>query len=193
MPRRCHPERQPAANTAWQRTRREVCPSIDLRRCEQLSKESSDPERLRLAGHASATTLWLSLALLGLTAAVYAPVRHHAFLNYDDNDYVTENAHVKAGLSRDSIVWAWTEPHSATWHPLTTLSHLLDCQLFGLHPGPPHVVNVVLHALSTLLLFGVLARMTGAAVAQRLRRRAVCASTPCTSNRSPGLRNARMS
>src|SRR4029077_14246678 len=108
----------------------------------------------------AATNLWISLALLGLTAALYAPVRHHAFLNYDDNDYVTANPHVTAGLSRDSIVWAWTEPHSATWHPLTTLSHLLDCQLFGLDPGPPHMVNVALHALSTLLLFGVLVRMT---------------------------------
>jgi len=103
---------------------------------------------------------WLCLALLGLTIAVYAPVRHHDFLNYDDNDYVTENPHVTAGLTRDSIVWAWTQPHSATWHPLTTLSHLLDCQLFGTEPGPPHLVNVALHALNTLLLFGVLVRMT---------------------------------
>jgi protein O-mannosyl-transferase len=105
--------------------------------------------------------VWLGLALVGLIAVVYAPVRHHAFLNYDDNEYVTDNPHVTAGLTRDSFVWAWTQPHSATWHPLTTLSHLLDCQLFGLTPGPPHVANVLLHASSTLLLFGLLVRMTG--------------------------------
>ena len=129
----------------------------------------SDPadassRRTRSAGpprhRSGALNVWLALALLGLTAAAYAPVRHHAFLNYDDNEYVTDNPHVTAGLTRDSFVWAWTEPHSATWHPLTTLSHLVDCQLFGLDPGPPHVVNAVLHALSTILLFGVLVRMT---------------------------------
>jgi tetratricopeptide (TPR) repeat protein len=107
-----------------------------------------------------ATTLWIGLALFGLIAAVYAPVRHHAFLNYDDNEYVTENPHVTVGLTRDSFMWAWTSPHSATWHPLTTLSHLLDCQLFGLEPGAPHVVNAVVHALSGVLLFLVFARMT---------------------------------
>ena len=109
------------------------------------------------------TNLWLCLALTALTTAVYAPIRHHAFLNYDDNEYVTENPHVTGGLSRESIVWAWTQAHSATWHPLTTLTHLLDCELFGLDPGPPHVVNGALHVVSTLLLFGVLVRMTGQA------------------------------
>lgn len=105
--------------------------------------------------------LWLSLALLLLTAAVYAPVRHYAFLNYDDEEYVTENSHVNVGLTRDSFVWAWTGVHQATWHPLTTLTHMLDCQLFGLNAGPHHLGNVILHVLNTLLLFGVLARMTG--------------------------------
>jgi tetratricopeptide (TPR) repeat protein len=104
--------------------------------------------------------VWLSLGLLLLTAAVYAPVRHYAFLNYDDQEYVTENSHVNVGLTRDSIVWAWTGVHQATWHPLTTLSHMLDCQLFGLNAGPHHLGNVILHALNTLLLFGLLARLT---------------------------------
>jgi tetratricopeptide (TPR) repeat protein len=103
---------------------------------------------------------WLCVALLLATAAVYAPVRHFGFLNYDDEEYVTENAHVTAGLTRDGFVWAWTGVHQATWHPLTTLSHMLDCQLFGLNAGPHHLGNVVLHALNTLLLFGLLARLT---------------------------------
>jgi tetratricopeptide (TPR) repeat protein len=98
--------------------------------------------------------------LVLLTAAVYAPVGYAAFLSYDDIDYVVDNPYVNAGLTRDGLVWAWTGVHQATWHPLTSLSHMLDCQLFGLNPGPQHLGNVVLHLLNTLLLFGVLARMT---------------------------------
>jgi tetratricopeptide (TPR) repeat protein len=100
------------------------------------------------------------LALVLVTAAVYAPVRHHAFLSYDDVDYVVDNPHVTAGLTRDGLIWAWTGVHQATWHPLSTLSHMLDCQLFGLDAGWHHLGNVVLHVLNTLLLFAVFARMT---------------------------------
>jgi len=103
----------------------------------------------------------LAVALALLTAVVYTPVRHNAFLSYDDVEYVVDNPHVNAGLTRDGWVWAWTGVHSATWHPLTTLSHMLDCQLFGLRPGPHHLVNVLLHVFNTVLLFGVFARMTG--------------------------------
>lgn len=104
--------------------------------------------------------LWLSLALLVLTAAVYAPVRHYPFLNYDDADYVTEKPLVAAGLTRAGFVWAWTGTHVGNWHPLTSVSHMLDCQLFGLNPGPHHLINLLLHLLSTLLLFGFLSRAT---------------------------------
>jgi tetratricopeptide (TPR) repeat protein len=106
------------------------------------------------------TNLWITLALILLTAGLYAPVRHYGFLSYDDPAYVTQNPLVKAGLTRDGIVWAWTGVHQATWHPLTTLSHMLDCQLFGLDPGAHHLVNLLLHILNTVLLFGFLARTT---------------------------------
>ena len=104
---------------------------------------------------------WLALGLLVLTAAVYAPVRHYGFINLDDPVYVTHNRHVRAGLSLDGIVWAFTAPHAATWHPLTSVSHMLDCTLFGMNPGAHHLTNVALHVLNTLLLFGLLVRTTG--------------------------------
>jgi len=95
-----------------------------------------------------------------ITAAVYAPVHNHDFLSYDDMEYVVDNPHVNAGFTKDGLVWAWTSVHQATWHPLASLSHIVDCQLFGVQPGPQHLGNVLLHVLNTLLLFGVLVRMT---------------------------------
>ena len=94
--------------------------------------------------------------------AVYWPVLNHEFVKYDDDKYVTENPNVKRGITRESLVWAFTTPHFHMWHPLTSLSHLLDCQLFGLDPTGHHLNNLLLHIASTLLLFGLLKRMTGA-------------------------------
>ncbi len=98
--------------------------------------------------------------LLFVTAVVYAPVRSHQFLNFDDNAYVTENSHVRAGLTWDGVVWAFTSPHGATWHPLTGLSHMLDCQLWGLDAGKHLRTNVILHLGATLLLLLWLYRAT---------------------------------
>jgi len=109
-----------------------------------------------------AADLAVAAALLLVTLALYAPVRHHAFLNYDDNEYVTENPRVRAGLTRTGVAWALTGVHQATWHPLTSLTHLLDVQLFGLDAGTHLLVNVVLHALATVVLFLVLRSATGA-------------------------------
>ena len=100
--------------------------------------------------------------LILVTLVVYWPVLKCEFVKYDDDKYVTENPHVKRGISRQSVVWAFTTPHSHMWHPLTSLSHLLDCQLFGLEPAWHHLTNLLLHIGSTLLLFGILKRMTGA-------------------------------
>jgi tetratricopeptide (TPR) repeat protein len=105
-----------------------------------------------------AVCLLLAIATLGL----YWPVTRHEFVNYDDTDYVTQNAHVQAGLSSRSIAWVWTSDVARNWHPLTMLSHMLDCQLFGLRPGWHHFTNVLFHVANTLLLFLLLQRMTGA-------------------------------
>jgi tetratricopeptide (TPR) repeat protein len=107
--------------------------------------------------------VWLLAALLALvTIGLYWPATSHDFVNYDDNLYVTENPHVQGGLSWEGIKWAFVNPVNSNWHPLTVLSHMLDCQLFGLNPWGHHLTSVLLHALNTVLVFVLLQRLTGA-------------------------------
>jgi protein O-mannosyl-transferase len=100
--------------------------------------------------------------LLVLTLAVYSQVWRFEFVNFDDPAYVTQNNHVRAGLTWDGVVWAAKSLEAANWLPLTWLSHMTDVQLFGLRPGWHHWTNVLLHAGATLLLYAALKRMTGA-------------------------------
>jgi len=105
---------------------------------------------------------WVSLALIAVNLIVYASVWHDDFVNYDDYQYVSENADVSGGLTWHGVAWAFTTGAAANWHPLTWLSHMLDVQLYGLNPGAHHLTNLLLHIANTLLLFGLLHRMTGA-------------------------------
>jgi protein O-mannosyl-transferase len=105
--------------------------------------------------------LAIAFVLLVITWSVFGQARHHQFVNYDDPLYVLENPHINAGLSWRSAGWAFTHVHSQNWHPLTSISHMLDVQLFGLEPGWHHCVNVLLHSLAAVLLFLVLEQMTG--------------------------------
>ncbi|MBI5440977.1 MAG: tetratricopeptide repeat protein [Deltaproteobacteria bacterium] len=100
--------------------------------------------------------------LLALTIAVYARTAHHGFLNLDDPAYVTENPRVNRGLTAENVVWAFTGTAAANWHPVTWLSHMADVELFGVRPGPHHLVNVAIHVLCSLLLYRLLAELTGA-------------------------------
>jgi protein O-mannosyl-transferase len=104
----------------------------------------------------------ICLCLAGVIAAVYWPIRHFEFTNYDDSGYVSQNPQVQRGLTLQGLVWAFTTNTEGNWHPLTWLSHMLDCQLFGLNAGAHHLVNVLFHIANALLLFGVLRRMTAA-------------------------------
>jgi tetratricopeptide (TPR) repeat protein len=104
----------------------------------------------------------LAVLLVLATLAVYAPVTRFEFVDYDDRDYVAENVHVRAGLTRQTVGWALTARVVSHWHPLTMLSHALDWTVFGGWAGGHHATNVVLHALNVLLLFALLARTTGA-------------------------------
>jgi tetratricopeptide (TPR) repeat protein len=106
--------------------------------------------------------LLISLALIVLNVIVYAQVWRHDFVSFDDPQYMTENVHVKAGLTWSGVRWALTTGEAGNWHPLAWISHMLDVQLFGVQAGPQHVTNLVLHIANSLLLFGVLWRMTGA-------------------------------
>ncbi len=99
-------------------------------------------------------------ALIAITWAVFGRTLGHGFVNFDDPIYVSENDHVRAGLNWSGVTWAFTHIHSHNWHPLTTISHMLDCQLFGLKPGAHHFVNVLLHSATAVLLFFLLAQFT---------------------------------
>ncbi|UCF43904.1 MAG: tetratricopeptide repeat protein [Planctomycetota bacterium] len=105
--------------------------------------------------------LLIYIALAAGTFAAFEPALHNDFVGYDDPYYVTDNPNVNVGLTRKSIAYALTAAHGAIWNPVTTLSHMLDCQLFGLNPFWHHLTSLLFHVASTLLLFGILKRMTG--------------------------------
>ena len=93
------------------------------------------------------------LFLVISTLSVYWQVYNYDFINFDDNDYIYDNRHVQAGLTLESIAWAFTTNHASNWHPLTWLSHMLDYQFYGLNPGRHHLTNLLFHIANTLLLF----------------------------------------
>jgi Flp pilus assembly protein TadD len=135
-----------ASRTKRERTGREVQPSV--------------PPVAR--GPTTLWTGWIYILLAVLTIGTYAQVFTHDFVIDDDPDYITENSHVQAGLTWEGAEWAFTSGYAANWHPLTWLSHMLDWQLFGARAGWHHMMSVLIHAISVLLLFRVLRRMTGA-------------------------------
>jgi tetratricopeptide (TPR) repeat protein len=104
---------------------------------------------------------FIGLLLVLLTLAVYLPVRQHGFAAIDDTDYVTENRVVQSGLTWVGVRWAFVNLAAGFWQPLTWLSHMLDCEWFGLNPAGHHLVNLLWHLVNTVLLLAVLRRMTG--------------------------------
>lgn len=105
----------------------------------------------------------LSAVLLIIPSLLFRPVLHHDFLRlWDDDAYVIDNAHVRTGLTLSNTRWAFTSFEQSNWHPVAWLSHMLDCQWFGLNPGAQHGVNVLLHVANALLLFWLLCKATGA-------------------------------
>jgi tetratricopeptide (TPR) repeat protein len=108
------------------------------------------------------SNLWIYAGLALAIFLAYLPVKTFDFVNFDDPDYVSGNAHVRQGLTPDGIAWALKSTEAANWFPVTRLSHLVDVQLFGLDAGWHHLVNVLVHAAATLLLFAFLYRATSA-------------------------------
>ena len=109
---------------------------------------------------------WKQMAILSgvlvlATVAVYWRVNGFPFVNYDDTIYVTQNSQVQAGLTAETVRWSFTTYNVGTWHPLTWMSHALDCQLFEVDPAGPHDVNLLLHVINAVLLLWVLQRATG--------------------------------
>jgi tetratricopeptide (TPR) repeat protein len=102
------------------------------------------------------------VALAAVTLLVYLPVLRNGFVNYDDPDYITNNPHVKAGLTWSGIVWAFQSSEASNWHPLTWISNMADCQLFGLNPAGHHLTSLLFHTANAVLLFVLLNQLTGA-------------------------------
>jgi len=107
-------------------------------------------------------TFGICVCLAVLTWIVFGQTLWHDFINYDDPRYVYENSKITSGLTLSGIAWAFTHIHSMNWHPLTTISHMLDCQLYGLKAGWHHSTNVLLHSIAALLLFLAFQQMTRA-------------------------------
>jgi tetratricopeptide (TPR) repeat protein len=116
----------------------------------------------RLQNAAMSRPRLTALLLALVTLLVYLPVTRDGFVNFDDQVYVTENRDVQNGLTWAGVKWAFTTWHASNWHPLTWLSHMTDCELFGLNPGAHHYVNVLFHTANVVLLFVLLLRLTGA-------------------------------
>ncbi len=106
-------------------------------------------------------TLFLCVGLTALVVAAFWRVLFCDFLIYDDWEYVVTNDMVRRGLTAESVAWAFTKFHSSNWHPLTWISHMADVQCYGLRPLGHHLTNLILHTVNTLLLFGLLRRLTG--------------------------------
>jgi protein O-mannosyl-transferase len=129
---------------------------------------SADGRRTPLTGSSAGnkaaekrTALGIALLLAIVTAVAWSGVFRNDFVHYDDDIYVTENIHVRQGLSWDNVRWAFTAMYANNWHPLTWLSHMLDVKLFGLDPAGHHFMNLLFHILAALLLFGFLRSATG--------------------------------
>src|ERR1051326_2017148 len=103
----------------------------------------------------------ICLLLAILTWAAFWPVLHNGFVNYDDPEYVTENPHVQTGLTAANVRWAFSSQHGGNWHPLTSISHMLDVQLFGLKASWHHLINLLFHTANVILLYLLLERLTG--------------------------------
>ena len=106
--------------------------------------------------------LAICIFLVAIVWAVFGQTRGHDFINYDDDLYVYDNPQVMSGITLPGMKWAFTGSHAQNWHPLTTISHMLDCQIYGAKPAGHHLTNVALHSLAVVLLFLVLRQMTGA-------------------------------
>ncbi|MGH7951274.1 MAG: tetratricopeptide repeat protein [Limisphaerales bacterium] len=104
----------------------------------------------------------ICIVLAVVTLILYWPVKYHDFVNYDDPGYILDNSHVTPGVTWPGIVWAFQSGYAANWHPLTWISHMLDCQFYGLNPAGHHLTNVLFHIANTLLLFLLLNQLTGA-------------------------------
>ena len=129
-----------------------------------ITTELTPPSKIARRSFGSLGTLLLCVGLLAAIFALFGRVGECDFVAHDDDVYVYINPVVSQGLTAEGLGWAFTHRHAGNWHPLTWLSHMLDCQLYGLAPRGHHLTNVGLHAAVAVLLFLVLRAATGASL-----------------------------
>jgi len=120
------------------------------------------PSGLPMGVRSRSITIVIYLFLAAISLAIFGQTIRYDFVNFDDDLYIYNAPAIQAGLTIKGMALAFTSPHARNWHPLTTISHMLDCQLYGLKAGGHHATNIVLHTIAVLLLFRVLRQMTGA-------------------------------
>ena len=136
-----------------------VCrPTVNNKKRQFSDRPSGLPRDVR----SRSITIVIYLFLAAISLAVFGQTIRYDFVNFDDDVYVYNAPAIRAGLTIKGIALAFTTPHARNWHPLATISHMLDCQLYGLKAGGHHATNIVLHTIAVLLLFRVLQQMTGA-------------------------------
>ena len=126
------------------------------------SRPAEAPAPVDPSASGESRILIFCLLLIVVTLAFYNPIVHNQFTGFDDWSYILKNAHVQSGLTWNTVKWSFTTFHEGNWHPLTWLSHALDCQIFHLNPVGHHYTNVLFHAINAVLLFLLLRRATGA-------------------------------
>jgi tetratricopeptide (TPR) repeat protein len=124
------------------------------------SEDRQGGSQRRLSSHGITLVIYLFLAAISLV--VFSQTVRYDFVNFDDDLYVYNTPAIQSGLTIKGVGAAFTSPHARNWHPLTTISHMLDCQLYGLNAGGHHATNIILHTIAVLLLFHVLRQLTGA-------------------------------
>ena len=135
-----------------------------LKNTKKIKKETNSHRSFGLKSFATDKTVKIAICIFLIVSifAVYGQIQDHEFINYDDPTYVTENLNIQAGLTSESISWAFTTFSEGNWSPVTWFSHMLDYQLYGLQAKGHHLTNLFFHIANSLLLFLVLFRMTGA-------------------------------
>ncbi len=125
------------------------------------NEESGQPSLQPPSASRETHIVTLCLLLVAATLAFYNPIIHNQFIDFDDSSYILKNTNVQSGLSWDTVKWSFTTFREGNWHPVTWLSHALDCQIFHLNPAGHHYTNLLLHAANAVLLFLLLRQATG--------------------------------
>jgi tetratricopeptide (TPR) repeat protein len=155
--RRFVPSRTGSSTSTWIALESASEDAIFLGSNEDSGQPSLKPPSARRETH----LITLCLLLVAATLAFYNPIIHNQFIDFDDSSYILKNSWVQSGLTWDTVKWSFTTFREGNWHPLTWLSHALDCQVFRLNPAGHHYTNLLLHAANAVLLFLLLRQATG--------------------------------